>query len=808
MTIARSGLRALLNTPGFSIVAVLTLAVGIAANAALFSVYDRLVLRPIDVPHPGTLVAIWSNNPQASFYAPAVSWPKFTELQHVRSFASVGLSAGDNFTLTVDGQSPSQLNGLRVSGAFFQTLGILPAHGRGFTPAEDVPNGPAVCILSDELWASAFGRRASLVGETIELNGQPWQVVGVMPPHLTQPFAQVQVFAPRVFEISGLLPAQVDAGAGYAQPIGRLAPGVTLAQAAAELDAVNAAYRTGFPGKLDANNASVPLDYTSALVGNLKPTFYTLLGAVGFVLLIACANASSLFVGRLSARQKEIAVRQSLGATRVAIVRQFLTESLIFSGVAGLLGAGLARLALGATGSAIAGQVPPGTTFALDWRAWVFVAGAALVSAVFVGLIPALHASKAALVETLKDAARGSSAAAGGRLRAALIVGEVALSVVLLVGSSLLLLSFLSLERTPPGFDPRGVATAFVSVPLSRYGTGPQQVDFYTRVIERLRANPAITHASASLGLPVPGFNPLSPYSVQGRPILPLPQRALATLQIVSEDYFATMGIPLVAGRGFTDQDRQGAPNVCLINQSLAARLFPGASPLGHVLLRGKDAEIPATIVGVIGDVRSNGVNVPAPDEIDYPMRQLGRPALSVSARTTGDTAALQAAIRAAVADVDRGQPISLFQSLDALLAQSLGPQKIVAVLTAAFAAMALVLAAVGLYSVVAYAVTLRTTEIGIRMALGARPGQVLGLVMGSGLRLVAIGTAAGLAAAAGTARLIQSLLSNVRPLDPVVYATVCVLFAAVAALACLVPSWRASRIDPLAALRGSGLVS
>jgi predicted permease len=795
-------LRALANTPGFSSVAILTLAVGIASNAALFSVYDRLVLNPVTVPDPSTLVAIWSNNPQANFNAPAVSWPRYAELERTtHSFSSLAISAFDNLTLTGEGEQPAQLNSLRVSWAFFRTLGIPPARGRDFAAADDVPNGPLVCILSDELWTTRFGRRESIVGELIRLNGQSWQVVGVSPPQLTQPFQQVQVFAPRVYEVGYLLPQQIDAGAGYAQPIARLAPGVSLKQATTELAALSKGYQQQFAAKLDANNTSVPRDFVDSVVSNLKPTFYTLLGAVGFVLLIACANVASLFVGRLAGRQKEIAVRQSLGATRAAIVRQFLTESVIFSVAAGAIGAVLARWALKGIEVAVAQQLPPNTVLSLNWRAWAFVASAALASAVLVGLLPALHASKTQLVDTLKDAMRGSSGARGGRLRASLIVGEVALSVVLLVGSSLLLISFLSLQRTPPGFDPTGAATAFVGVPAGRYSKPAEQAEFFERVIEQLRVNPRITHAAASLALPVNGFGARAPYSVAGRQVLPLPERPLAGLQIVSEDYFATLGIPIAMGRAFNAQDRDGAPLVCIVNQSLASHVFPGESALGHKLMRGRDAEFAHEIVGVIGDVKSNGLNAPVPDEIYYPMRQLGKPAMNVTARTTGDTAALQNAIAVAVAQVDRDQPISFFQSLDVLLSQSLGVQKIVAALTAVFAAIALVLAAIGLYSVVSHAAAQRTGEIGIRMALGARPGQVLGLVMRGGLKLVALGVVLGLAGAAGTARLIQTLLANVRPLDPLVYGSVAVFFGLVAALACFLPSLRASRIDPLAAL-------
>jgi predicted permease len=801
MTDLRNGFRSLLNNPGFSSVAVLTLAVCIASNAAIFTVYDQLVVHPLTVPAPSSLVAIWSRNAAEDFYAPALSWPRFDTLRRTaRSFSSMGVSAADSFALTSPGEAPLQLNGLRVSGAFFKTLGVLPGRGRDFTPEEDVPHGPNVCILSHELWLTRFGGRESIVGEVIHLNGQSWQVVGIMPPRLTPPFRQVDVFAPRVFEVGGLTPQQIEAGAGYTQPIARLGPGLTLAEAASELQALGQGYQSLFPGRVDAKNVVVPRDFVESVAGSLRPTFYTLLGAVGFVLLIACANVASLFIGQLSGRQRELAVKQSLGASRAVIVRELLTESLIVAVTAGVMAAELARWELKGI-ELLAQQLPPGTIFELSWRAWTFIAGVAMASALMVGLVPALHASRMDLVTVLQDATRGSSSGRGGRLRSSLIVAEVALSVVLLVGASLLLESFVSLARTPPGFDPSGVATAFVGVPADRHATPAEQADFFERVIDQIRRDPRTQHAAASIGLPIPGFVLQSPYSVLGRPILPLPMRPLAVFQVVSEDYFATLSIPIVMGRAFDSQDREGRTAVCIVNHAFASRLFPNESPLGHILLRGRNADAPQTIVGVIGDTKTFGLNQPAPDEIYYPLRQLGTPALNITVRTAGDPAVLQSAIRLAVAAVDHDQPISLFQPLDTLLAQSLGTQRMVATLTAGFAVIALVLATIGLYSVVAYAVAQRTNEIGIRMALGAKPGQVVGLIMGGGLKLVAFGLGFGLAGAVGASRLIRTLLSNVQSFDPLLYGTAAVFFGVVAIAACLVPSLRASRIDPVVAL-------
>jgi len=802
MSDVQAAVRSLWKSPQFSLVAILTIAVGIGANTALFSIYDRLVLNPVTIPHPSSLVAIWTSNQQLNFNAPALSWPRYDAIRsQAASFASVGISAFDNFTLTGNGD-PEQLNGQRIDATFLPTLGIMPALGRNFTSDEDLPNGPAVCIVSHELWQTRFGGRRDLVGDTIVLNGQPWQVVGIMPPRLTSPFNQVQVFAPRVFEVGGLTAAQVQNGAGYAQPIARLKAGVSLSQAQTELASIDRGYRERFAGRLDANNVTEPRMFVEALVGNLEPTFYTLIGAVSFVLLIACANVASLFLVRLIARHKEIAVRQAIGATRSDVIRQFLIESLVFSLVAGSIAVLFSMWTLSAVQSIVSSQLPPNTVLTVNWRALAFTGGLTLVTAALVGLAPALHVSRPQLVDVLKDSARGSSGERGGRLRAALIVGEVALSVVLLVGSSLLLLSFFRLQKTPLGFEPRGAAAAFVGVPVNRYTTSARQAQFFDDVIERLRADAQVTGAAAVIGLPLSGFNPRSPYSVSGRPVLPLPQRPLANLGIVSEGYFDVLRIPFAAGRPFDAHDREGLPGVCIVNESLAKRLFPGESALGKVLLRGANADVTAEIVGVIRDVKTNGLNVPPPDEIYFPMRQLGRPGMAVVARTNQDAASLQAVIRSAVAADDKDQPISFFATLETNVANSVGTQRIVASLTAIFAALALVLAAVGLYSVLAYAVSQRTPEIGIRMALGARAAQVVGLVMRNGLELVAIGLAAGLASAAGAARVIQTLLFDVRPYDPVVYIGVAVVFTMVAVIACLVPSMRAARIDPLRALR------
>jgi len=796
-------LRTLLKTPGFTIVAVLTIAIGIGANTTLYSIFDRLMLNPVSIPDAGRVVALWAVNNERGFVAPAISWPRYDEIRIAsKSFSELADSCFDSHTLTGNGD-PEQVAALRVTHNFFRTLGIKPAVGRDFLAGEDMQGGPFVVILSHEYWQSRFGSRGSIVGENIILSGQPHEVIGIMPPRMTNPFSGVQVFVPRVFEVAGLTQMQVQVGAGYSQPIGRLKPGVTREQANAELAAITRTYKEQFATRLDADNQIEARGYADTLVQGIRPTMFTLLGAVAFVLLIACANVASLFLGRLSARHKEIAVRQSLGATRRTIVRQFLAESFVFSLAAGALGVLLASWALASIQRLVANQLAPNTELTISWAALAATIAVTFVVSLLIGLFPALQASSPDLVDALKDSSRGNAGGARGRrFRGTLIISEVALSVVLLVGSGLLLQSFIRLQNTPPGFRPGGVAVAFVGTPTQRYPTPESQQQFFGEVVESLKRNPQVVSAAAAVGVPLTGFAPQAPYTVGSDAALPLPQRPLAGLRLVSEGYFRTVGIALREGREFTDRDRTGAPLVCVISESFAKRLFPNESAIGKVLRRGRDAEFAHEIVGIAADVKSVGLAAPAPDEIYYPMRQLPRGGMSIVARVDSDPAALQTIMTTAVAQVDKDQPISFFQTMDTIIRQNLGFQRIVATLTGIFAGVALLLAAVGLYSVLAYSVAQRTSEIGIRMALGAQRSQVLQLIVRQGMALVAIGLVVGLGAAFGAGTLIASLLFETQPFDTVIYAVVAVLFAVVALLACILPAMRAAKIDPIVALR------
>jgi predicted permease len=800
---ARHAARSLLKAPGFTVVALLTLALGIGANTALFSTFNTLVLHPLSFPEPGRLVRLWTSNPAVGFNDPLMSWTRYEFIRdHQKSFSNLAAATYTGFTVTRPDSEPEDVNTIAVTASFFPTLGVRPARGRSFTAEEDTPGGPKVAMLSYEYWQRAFGGRESVVGESIRLNDEPYVVVGITPRALSNPYGTVLLFVPRAFEQRA--PAEVRRGLSFLETTARLKPGVTPAQAAGEIAALAKDYRAAFPGNSDAQDDTPVKLFADELVGDLRPTFYLLLAAVGFVLLIACANIAALFLGRLSARHREIAVRLSLGATRRQLVRQFLVESALFSAGAGAVGVLVASGALAAIQQLAASQLPAGVTLGLDRGMLAYTVGVSALSMMFVGLVPALQASRADVADALKDSARGSSGGTRGtRFRSTLVVGEVTLSVVLLVLSGLLLTSFGRMQRASAGFNPHGIATALVSLPPTRYKTGPQQIQFYGQLVERLEAQPHVQGAALAIGAPLTGFQPRRSYAVGGRPVRPAPERPLASLYLVTEHYFATMQIPLRAGRGFDARDDGRAPRRCIINESFARRLFPGESALGKVLLRGPNADERCEIIGVSADVKSAGLTAAPPDEMYFSLRQYPWQLAVLLVRTDGDPRALQPVIGSAVAGIDRNQPIASFAPYDSLVAESLGTPRLAAWLTGVFAAVALLLSAVGLYSVLAYGVTQRTGEIGIRIALGARRGQVISLVLRGGLKLVALGLALGLAAAAGASRLIQSLFFAVQPLDPVIYGGVAALFAVIAVFACLLPSWRASRIDPIITLRG-----
>ncbi len=798
-------MRSLLRSPGFTAVAVLTLGVALGACTALFSVLQAVVLRPLPYPNPDTLVSVWALQPARNLQAPAVSWDKYLAFRERRDvFAELSLSAGIAFTLTEGKGDPEQVLGQQVSANFLPVLGLAPVRGRNFLPEEDRAGAAPVALISQRLWRTRFGSDPAIVGRVIRLDGVAREVIGLLPDPLPVPFLNTDVLVTQARELPYLQPQQRDT-AVFHQAIGRLAPGVTLAQASARVGELARQFGTANPGKLDAANANELRTLAQQVVGNLGGIFWALAGAVAAVLLIACANIANLFLARVSARRKEIAVRLSLGATRATIIRQFLGESLALTVASSALGLLLASWSLHGIQTLAGPQLPRAAEIGLDPVVFAFAVALALVGSVLVGLYPALQASRTDVGTVLKDTARGAiGGTAAKSFRGMLVIGQVALSLCLLICAGLLVLSFVRLQSVHPGFDPAGRAYGTINLPAAKYSTPELVRDFYARAQARLRAAPDFARAALTANLPLAGGGFFSPYLVQGRPVVPFSERPLATISNISADYFATAGITLAAGRAFTDADRADAPQVAIINQTLAKKLFPGADPLDHAFVIGPNSDIVVRIVGVVHDVKTGGLNLPAPDEIYFPLTQRGPSFCTVVAQARPGPAASTVipALRRVLADLDPHVALAAPQTMDQLVEQSLGVQRLTLALLLVFAALAALLAAVGLYSVMAYAVTRRTGEIGVRLALGASPRDIFGLVLQAGGTQVGLGLALGFVASLGATRLLGQALYEVKPFDPLVYTVVALAFAAIAALACIIPARRAMQVDPLVALR------
>ena len=798
-------MRRLRRSPGFALTAAATLTAGIAATITMFGVYAGVVLNPVTAADPASLITIYGINPHLRGSPDAyVSWPRFRELQaKSTSYVSMAAYSRDTVTLTADQGPAEQLRALRVSGDFFGTLRIGAERGRLFGAEDDRPNGPAVCLLSHELWQGRFGGR-DVVGVAIQLDGRSVDVVGVLPPRLSPPWADRQIVLPRVFEDSGMPAASIASGGTFLEVVARLRPGLTAARARDELRAATLDYTREFAGYGDAANQTAIRSLAETVSDSRRPVLGALLGAVVLVLLVSCANASALVLGRLTACQREIAVKQALGARRSTIVFELLRESFALSAGAGLAGVAVAAGALRVIQAALAAELPPGVVLRVEPQALLVAAAVVLTCAALVGLAPALHATRRRTSAPVTAFARGASdTPATRRFRNGLVVCEVALSVLLLVGAALALASLGRLHRASPGFDPSGVAAANVTLPAGRYPSAEEKAAFFLDVVDRLAAMPQVSGAAVVFGLPFDD-NYSSPYAIAGRPLLPVAERARAGLRVVSEEYFQVMRVSLVAGRDFTTADRFGTPLVCVVNQSLARRQFGSAqAAVGGVLLRGREA-LPYEIVGVVADVRTNGLVAPVPDEVFYAFRQAPRPNATLVARTPGDPDRLAPLMQSAIAAVDRSQPLFGFASMNRRLETALGPQRILAGLTLAFSAMAMLLASIGLYAVLAHSVALRQREIGIRLAVGAGRAAIVRLILAQGIRLVGVGIAAGLLAAAVASPLLAPRLFEVSPRDPLLYAGVALLFAAIGAVASLAPAIRASRIDPAISLSGS----
>ncbi len=797
--------RSLLKTRGFTTVAILTMAVAIGACTALFSVLQAVVLKPLPYPEPDSLVNIWGVNRERNLEAPVISWSKYEAFrERTDVFAEISMSAGNGFTFTEGTGEPEQVFGLHASANFLPVLGLNPVRGRSFTAEEDKEGGPPVAMISQQLWQNRFSSDPGIIGRTVQVDGVAREIVGVLPSPLPVPFNQVQILVPRPLELPYLNPQNRNNAITH-QALARLAPGVTLEQANLRIREMHQQFKDANPGHIDANNLSEVRTLAQQVLGNLDRTFWTLAGAVAAVLLIACANIANLFLARVSARQKEIAVRMSLGANRGEVIRQFVVESLVFTGIAGVIGVNLAAWSLQGIQFLAGPQLPRADTIAIDPVVLAVAVGTALLSGLLIGIYPALQASRTDVQLVLKDTGRGAGGGTAAKaFRHILVVAQVAMSLTLLICAGLLVLSFYKLQRTDLGFEPQGRAFGLVNLPTARYSKPELSREFYRQLQERLNQAPELAAGGVIFGLPLYGSNAISPYAVQGRPVPPVQERPLANIRQVTPGYFSAMGIRLREGRFFADQDRFGGESVAIVNETLAKKLFPNESPLDKNILIGPNGDIPIRIVGVIRDVKSAGLAAPPPDEIYYPRDQRGGAFMQVvgQARPGLDAAAVIPVLRRILTEIDPTVALAAPQTIQNQVDQSIGVQRVTMALLIGFAAIAALLAAVGIYSVMAYAVTQRTGEIGVRMALGASTGDILTLMLRTGAVQVGTGLLVGLGGALASSRLLQQVLFEVEAFDLRVFSIVAAAFTVVAALACLIPARRATRVDPMVALR------
>lgn len=794
--------RQLAKSPGFTFVAVLALALGIGANVALFSVINSVFLRPLPYPEPDRLVRLSSTNEQQNFARIGFSYPRYLAVQNGQQvFSDLAFGAFNGFTLTGRGD-PQPVLGMHVTANFLPTLGVQPLLGRNFNADEDRPGGEPVVLLSHAFWQKQFNRDASILGQAITLDGRPHTVIGVLPPAMSAfPFNQQQVWVPRPSEVPFLVPSQLNGGGFFFQAIARLKPGASLRQAQENMDVLAAGYREMNPKNVDAPSRIELLPLLEDAVGDQRKTYLLLFGAVGCVLLIACANVANLLLARFVSRRKEIAVRFALGARRSQVVRQLVIESLLVALLGGAVGVLFAQWSLGVLVTLGANLIPRALEIGLDPRALGFALAVALATGLGMGLLPAFQAAGVDVHDALKDATRGSSGS-GNRLRSGLLVAEISLSLVLLIAAGLLLTSFARLQGVAPGFEPDGVLVAQIAPSPQKY-RGEKLVTFYEQLYAKLKTLPGIKSAAVTDRVPLTGNQTPAPIAVAGRPVPPMSERANANRHLVSPGYFTTLGIPLRAGRDFDERDSSEVPHVVIINEAFAKKHFPNEDPLGRTLITGM-AQLPSQIVGIVADVHSTNLNTPP--EPDYFLPALQRPEnfTNILVRTVGDPTSATSLVRAALKEIDPDLPLLNPQPLTTLIAQNVANRKLAMCLLAGFAALALLLASIGVYSVMAYLVTQRTAEIGIRVALGASPENIMAMVLTQGLHLALVGVVIGLGVALGVTRLMQQALFGVQPHDPLIYAGLSLTILAVAALACWLPARRATKIDPLVALRST----
>jgi len=795
----RYGLRMLLKNPGFTIVAIIALALGIGANTAIFSVVNTVLLRPLPYKDPDRLVMVWEENSKQGFprdTPSAANYIDWRDQNHV--FEGMAAMVELSFNLTGAGD-PERIDGQRVSANLFFLLGINPQLGRAFLPEEDRPGANHVVIMSHGLWQRQFGADPAIIGKPINLNGESFTVVGVMPRGFQFPTRADQLWIPIAFDTTEAR----ERGNHYLEVIARLKPGITLERTQAEMTTIAGRLEQQYP-KTNTSIGAVVTPLHERVVGDIKPALLILLGAVAFVLLIACANVANLLLARAAVRQKEIALRLAVGASRSRLMRQFLTESVLLSVFGGAVGLFLSLAGLDLLNRFIPPNISHAEAATIDAKVLSFTVLVSLVTGLIFGIAPATQAANFNLNDTLKESGRDPGSG-GNRIRGLLVISEVAVSFVLLIGAGLLINSFMRLRSVDPGFRPEKLLTMKIVLPEVRYPDRATRSAFYTELIRRVETVPGVKSAAVATSLPLTDTGNSIGISIEGRPDPGPDHVPIVITRIVSSRYFEIMGIPLLKGRVFTEQDRAESTGVVVVSEITARRLWPGEDPIGK-RISGWSTDPQrkwVQIIGVVKDVRQFELAADPKLQIYLPYEQarfFEPRALIV--QTDVDPMSLATMVRRTVWEIDKDQPVSDISSMEEIVSQSVTRQRFSMLLLGVFAGLALLLAAVGIYGVMSYSVAQRTHEIGIRIALGAQRSDVLKMTVGEGLRLVSTGVVIGLAAALILTRVMSSLLFGVSANDPTTFITISLILVGVAVLASFVPALRATRVDPMFALR------
>jgi putative ABC transport system permease protein len=797
----RYGARMLGKNPGFSIAAILILTLAIGANTAIFTVTSALLLRPFPYHDPHQLVTINVKENDKDYGGTLLRYELLRD--QAKSFAGVAAWATDDFTLVGHGE-PLQIPVGRVTPNLFSLLGVQPQVGRTFTAEEGRAEGRPVVILGDRLWRQRFGGDRKVIGQILTLDNTPHTIIGVLRSDARFPFVgSADVWVPRYFELTVIPPSRLRLGVGYLGFIGRLRPDTTLKQADAELAVLNQRYREQNPNAPDSSAEMAALPLREAVVAGIRIKLLIILAAVAAVLLIACANVAALLLSRALARKREIAVRSALGASRSTLIAQLLTESILLALIAGVLGIALGWGATRALAAWGAGQLPQGIPITIDARVLLFTALISLLTGMAFGLVPALQLSRVDLNTALRE--EGGSASAGPRrslLRSALVISQVALSLLLLISAGLLLRSFSRLMHIDPGFDPDHVLTMNVSLPTVKYAKADQQIAFFDELLRRVSGVPGVKNVAMSAALPL-GFKRMTPLLPEGQPEVPLQQRPIIDIEAISPQWFATMRVPLRAGRSFTAGDDASAPKVAIVNETFARRFWPNDNPVGKHIVVGRWPQA-AEVVGVAADVRNRGLaQDPQPQlYLSFPQIPWGNMNLLVRTAVAPESTAPE--VRAQVAALDPDQPVTSIQTAEELMDTDRAQPRFTTMLLGALAGTAFVLAIVGIYGVLAYSVEQRRHELGIRMALGAERGSIVRMVLRQALLLACSGIVVGLLVAIAFSYVLASFLFNTGTHDPVTFVVAPLIFLAISLVAAYVPARRATEVDPLEALRGN----